>query len=170
MLEDTSYLYLAGTLGICILLTNLWLDYTTPNVTSSICPRNITVPHLPLQLKSIPAVGPSGRFTSFLGVYRYLKNGQAVIQEGVEKYKSAIFRIPMVDKWAVIVSENKSIDDIRQARDEDLSFYDAVNDVRSHYPSPSAFPLTEGFRSLRVCKLNTSWDAISLIITIMSML
>ncbi|KAF4600637.1 hypothetical protein EYR38_005280 [Pleurotus pulmonarius] len=109
MLEDTPYLYLAGA-GICILLTNLWLDYTTPN------------------LKSIPTVGPSGRLTSFLGVYRYLKNGQAVIQEGVEKYKSAIFRIPMVDKWAVIVSESKSIDDIRQARDEDLSFYDAVND------------------------------------------
>ncbi|KAF9486888.1 cytochrome P450 [Pleurotus eryngii] len=109
MFEDTPYLYLAGA-GICILLTNLWLDYTTPN------------------LKSIPAVGPSGHLTSFLGVYRYLKNGQAVIQEGVEKYKSAIFRIPMVDKWAVIVSDSKSIDDIRQARDEDLSFYDATND------------------------------------------
>lgn len=59
-----------------------------------------------------------------------------------------MFRIPTLDKWIVVLrsvswysprcllqlialetSGSKLIDDIRRAREEDLSFYDAVGDV-----------------------------------------
>ncbi|KAF7352018.1 Cytochrome P450 [Mycena venus] len=72
-------------------------------------------------LNSIPAVGPSGVFSSYLGAYAYLRNAPKVVQEGYNKYKSSVFRVPYYDKWVVVVSSPQLVHDLRQSRDEDLS-------------------------------------------------
>ncbi|KAF9500193.1 hypothetical protein BDN71DRAFT_1427462 [Pleurotus eryngii] len=73
----------------------------------------------------IPAVGPPGRWISYWGVHRFLKDGQATVQEGVEKYKNAV---PFMVKWIVVISDPKLINNVRQARDE-LTFYKAVDEI-----------------------------------------
>ncbi|KAJ7458519.1 cytochrome P450 [Mycena latifolia] len=72
-------------------------------------------------LEFIPAMGPSGIFTSYLGAHAYLRNAPQIIQEGYNKYKSGVFRVPYWDKWVVVVSSPSLVHDLRQSRDEDLS-------------------------------------------------
>lgn len=42
-----------------------------------------------------------------------------------------MFKVPFIDKWMVVVSGSKLIDDIRRAPDEQLSFLDAINEARN---------------------------------------
>ncbi|KAJ7162735.1 cytochrome P450 [Mycena crocata] len=72
-------------------------------------------------LRSIPAIGPSGFFSSYLGAHAYLRNAPKIVQEGYNKYKSSVFRVPYWDKWVVVVSSPQLVHDLRQSRDEDLS-------------------------------------------------
>lgn len=58
-----------------------------------------------------------------------------MVQEGVRKYQSAVFRVPFMDKWIVVISDPRLINDVRQARDDELSFYKAVDEVRFMSPS-----------------------------------
>ncbi|KAJ7143757.1 cytochrome P450 [Mycena epipterygia] len=65
-------------------------------------------------------MGPSGNISSFIGALDYLHNAPRIIQEGYNKHKS-IFRVPYPDRWVVVLSAPELIDDLRKARDEDLS-------------------------------------------------
>ncbi|KAL0949829.1 hypothetical protein HGRIS_009864 [Hohenbuehelia grisea] len=81
------------------------------------------------QLNHIPAVGHSGRFTSFLSALKFLADAKGVLLEGVEKYKGAPFKVAFLNKWMVIVSDQKMIDEIRQGREEELSFHAATDEA-----------------------------------------
>ncbi|KAJ6555170.1 cytochrome P450 [Mycena vulgaris] len=72
------------------------------------------------KLDSIPAMGPSGRISSYRGALNYLRNAPKIIQEGYNKHKS-IFRVPYLDRWVVVLSTPELIDDMRKAHDDDLS-------------------------------------------------
>ncbi|KAJ6604022.1 cytochrome P450 [Mycena sp. CBHHK59/15] len=72
-------------------------------------------------LHSIPAMGPTGMFSSYIGAYDYLHNAPRMVQEGYNQYKSSMFRVPYLDKWVVVVSSPELINDLRLSRDEDLS-------------------------------------------------
>ncbi|KAF7342895.1 Cytochrome P450 [Mycena sanguinolenta] len=72
-------------------------------------------------LSSIPAMGPTGLFSSYIGAYDYLRNAPKVVQQGYNKYKSSVFRVPYYDKWVVVVSSPQLVNDLRQSKDEDLS-------------------------------------------------
>ncbi|KAJ7246815.1 cytochrome P450 [Mycena haematopus] len=72
-------------------------------------------------LSAIPAMGPTGLFSSYVGAYAYLCNAPKIVQEGYNKYKSSVFRVPYYDKWVVVVSSPQLVNDLRQSRDEDLS-------------------------------------------------
>ncbi|KAF4574541.1 hypothetical protein EYR36_005885 [Pleurotus pulmonarius] len=106
---DTLCLYLAAA-AACVLVS-VWLDSTTPN------------------LAHIPAIGPTGRWAWYSGARRFLKDGQEMIQEGVEKYKKAVFRVPFMDRWIVIINDPGMIDDVRQAQDDELCFQTAIQEI-----------------------------------------
>ncbi|KAJ7457533.1 cytochrome P450 [Mycena galericulata] len=74
-----------------------------------------------LSLDFIPAMGPTGTFSSYFGAHAYLRNAPKIVQEGYNNYKSSIFRVPYWDKWVVVVSSPELVHELRQSRDEDLS-------------------------------------------------
>ncbi|KAJ6567200.1 cytochrome P450 [Mycena vulgaris] len=78
-------------------------------------------------LDSIPAVGPSGIFSSYVGAYRYLRYGKDMIQEGYEKYR--VFRVPLIHRWDVIVSGSKLVEELRASKEEELSIREAFNEI-----------------------------------------
>ncbi|KAJ7708351.1 cytochrome P450 [Mycena rosella] len=65
-------------------------------------------------------MGPSGPISSYRGALKYIRNAPKIIQEGYNKHKS-IFRVPYLDRWVVVLSAPKLIEDLRTAHDEDLS-------------------------------------------------
>ncbi|KZT39045.1 cytochrome P450 [Sistotremastrum suecicum HHB10207 ss-3] len=78
----------------------------------------------------VPAVGPTGILTSYLGAIRYFRKGDEVLQEGYDKYsKGGIFKVPDFSKWTVIVSSSELLEELRKAPDDQLSFEDAMNDM-----------------------------------------
>ena len=128
-MDNNAYAATLVALLAIVFLVNKWLDYTTPNV----CPVSgvlSLLQHLMmLQLSATPAIGSTGKLSSFLSAHRFVHNGHDMIQEGIRKYGPAAFRVPMADKWMVILSEKSQINDIRQAREDEISFYHAVGQV-----------------------------------------
>ncbi|KAJ7250589.1 cytochrome P450 [Mycena rebaudengoi] len=80
-------------------------------------------------LAHIPAFGPSGRLTSYLGSYLFLKNACDVVQDEVDKHPAGMFRVPFLDHWEVVLSGTQLINELSKASDDDLSVIDAVADV-----------------------------------------
>ncbi|KAF7368811.1 Cytochrome P450 [Mycena venus] len=71
-------------------------------------------------LDYIPAMGPSRPIPSYRGALDYLRDAPRIIQAGYNQHKS-IFRVPYLDKWVVVLCSPELINDLRKAREEDLS-------------------------------------------------
>ncbi|KAG7449769.1 cytochrome P450 [Guyanagaster necrorhizus] len=82
-----------------------------------------------VKLKAIPTVGPSGFISSWIGAFRFLFHGREIIQEGYSKYRGSAFKVPLVDRWMVIVSGDQHIDDMRKALPDHLSFLDEIENT-----------------------------------------
>ncbi|KAJ7695419.1 cytochrome P450 [Mycena rosella] len=80
-------------------------------------------------LRHIPAFGPQGRLTSYIGSYRFLSNACGVVAEEVNKHPAGMFRVPFLDHWEVVVSGTQLVNELSKASDDDLSVIDAVADV-----------------------------------------
>lgn len=99
-----------------------------------------------VQLKHIPAIGPSLPLLSYIGAFKFVRHAQGVLQEGYDKVRSMtlqrrtslssfhlqykIFRVAMINRWLVIVSGAQMNEELRKFPDEEMSFVDAVEDVR----------------------------------------
>ncbi|KAK0434275.1 cytochrome P450 [Desarmillaria tabescens] len=81
------------------------------------------------KLKHIPTMGSSGLITSWIDAFKFIFHGKEIIQEGYTKYYGSAFKVPLIDKWMVVVSGAEKIDDIRESTLEQLSFLDATVDV-----------------------------------------
>ncbi|KAK0448940.1 cytochrome P450 [Desarmillaria tabescens] len=81
------------------------------------------------KLKHIPTVGSSGLITSWIDAFKYIFHGKEIIQEGYAKYYGSTFKVPLIDKWMVVVSGAEKIDDIRKSTLEQLSSLDATIDL-----------------------------------------
>ncbi|KAG2085392.1 cytochrome P450 [Suillus discolor] len=81
------------------------------------------------ELNVIPAVGPSGAISSWLGVVRFINNAPAMVQEGYEKHKGGIFRVPLFDKWVVVLTGPRLIEELRKVPEDELSFDHAIRDL-----------------------------------------
>ncbi|KAJ6539016.1 cytochrome P450 [Mycena capillaripes] len=79
------------------------------------------------KLTSIPAIGPSGFLSSYVGAYRYLLYGKVMIQEGHEKYR--VFRVPLIHRWDVIISGRELVEELRASKEEELSIREAFNEI-----------------------------------------
>ncbi|KAG5644943.1 hypothetical protein DXG03_007408 [Asterophora parasitica] len=78
-----------------------------------------------LQLNKIPTIGPSGILTSYLGAYKVLFNARDMIQEGYSKYRGGIFKVPGISSWIIVVSGPKLVDELRKAKDAEISLHEA---------------------------------------------
>jgi len=105
-----------------------------------------------VQLDAFPTVGcsfgPSGCFSSFyLGALRFLVDAPGVLQEGYEKvccvlhafrlgndvplkYGNKPFKVATMLRWTVVFSDPQRMAEIANAAEEDLSFREAIKDVR----------------------------------------
>ncbi|KAJ7233059.1 cytochrome P450 [Mycena rebaudengoi] len=79
-------------------------------------------------LDVVPTVGPSGSVLSYIGAFRYIFRAKEMFQEGYERYPSGIFRVPVIDRWSVLVSGKQFIEDVANAKEEDLSFHQSTNE------------------------------------------
>ncbi|TRM67710.1 cytochrome P450 [Schizophyllum amplum] len=77
------------------------------------------------ELSAIPIIGPSGWFASCQGARVFEKHAYKMVQEGVKKYPGQMFRVPRMG-WTVVVSGRRMINELRAARDTDLSLDKSV--------------------------------------------
>ncbi|KAJ7589668.1 cytochrome P450 [Mycena floridula] len=73
------------------------------------------------RLRAIPAIGPPSLFSSFFVLDRLINDIGPYLEEGYRKNRGSAFKIGLGDRWAVIVSGSRMIEDIRRAPDDQLS-------------------------------------------------
>ncbi|CCL98543.1 uncharacterized protein FIBRA_00543 [Fibroporia radiculosa] len=83
-------------------------------------------------LYSIPAVGPSWPLISYLGAFKFARHAREMLQEGYDKYKGSVFRISMLDRWAVIFCGTAMNEELQKLPDDQMSFLGAVEEVVQH--------------------------------------
>ncbi|KAF8637691.1 hypothetical protein AX16_010766 [Volvariella volvacea WC 439] len=77
-------------------------------------------------LNTIPALGYSGVLTSYITALQSIFNLKTMVQEALPKFNGSPFRVPMIQKWMVVVSTPQLIDEFRKAPDDVLSFHEAA--------------------------------------------
>ncbi|KAH8828909.1 cytochrome P450 [Flagelloscypha sp. PMI_526] len=80
-------------------------------------------------LTDIPTVGPSGFFTTFFAMKRYLKAPEEFLQEGYSKFPNVAFKLYTMDGWIVVASGEDRVADLRKVRDDVLSFGHSMEDL-----------------------------------------
>ncbi|KAF8574248.1 cytochrome P450 [Ramaria rubella] len=88
---------------------------------------------------SIPAIGRTGALSSYLDAIRFIRQGHVMLMEGYNKYKPGVFRLPDMNRWHILVSDQKHIDELRKAPDDVLSLDAATEDFLavSHLAGPT---------------------------------
>ncbi|KAK7686504.1 hypothetical protein QCA50_010102 [Cerrena zonata] len=81
-----------------------------------------------LGLAHIPTIGPSVPLLSYFGAYRFVHEAKDMLNEGYAKYKGGVFKIARADRWLVIVTGRRLIDEVRMMPEDKMSFRDAVDD------------------------------------------
>ncbi|KAH7930529.1 cytochrome P450 [Leucogyrophana mollusca] len=80
-------------------------------------------------LNAIPTIGPSGRISSCFSAIKFIFHAQSMVQEGYKKYKGGVFKVPMLDRWLVVMTGPQLVDALRKVPDEELSFDHAMQDL-----------------------------------------
>ncbi|KAM5535873.1 hypothetical protein V8D89_010491 [Ganoderma adspersum] len=107
--EDPQALILAGVAILAVLYVVRW--QTDP-------------------LRSIPTVGgPSAPGLALFTGLKFVRNGRKVMTEGYKKYYGTPFKIAQLDKWLVVVSGQKLVDELWRAPDTKLSTPAAIQDT-----------------------------------------
>ena len=101
-----------------------------PNVRAKGSQASAVIMLIDRQYSGIPVVGASGALSSYAGARTFQQHAKEIIQEGVEKYPGSVFRVPTMDGWMVVVSGHQLVDELRAAREDELSFREAVEEVR----------------------------------------
>lgn len=81
------------------------------------------------ELSAIPAIGPSGAISSWLGAVRFIKDASTMVQEGYQKHKGGMFRVPLIDRWVVVLTGPRLIEELRKVPKDELSFDHAMRDL-----------------------------------------
>ncbi|KIJ21175.1 hypothetical protein PAXINDRAFT_65823 [Paxillus involutus ATCC 200175] len=79
-------------------------------------------------LDAIPTVGSSTWLGSWWVAIKGLAKAADVIQEGYEKHKGTLFKVPGLYRWTVVVSGPQFLEDMNKASEDELSFMEAAND------------------------------------------
>ncbi|KAK0448923.1 cytochrome P450 [Desarmillaria tabescens] len=79
--------------------------------------------------KGIPTVGSSRFIASWKDALKFHFPSKEIIEEGYRKYYGSVFKVPLLDKWIIVVSGAEKIDEIRKSSPEQLSSLDATSDL-----------------------------------------
>ncbi|KAK7441541.1 hypothetical protein VKT23_016534 [Stygiomarasmius scandens] len=86
-----------------------------------------------MRLRHIPTVGPTDPLNQYYGSH-FVNHARQMIQEGYDKYQGRAFKVRMPDRWAVMITGQDMLNDIKKASDDYLSFHEAGRDiVRADY-------------------------------------
>ncbi|KAI0360978.1 cytochrome P450 [Trametes cingulata] len=81
-------------------------------------------------LHAIPTVGGSSLpILSYFAAREFMHNSRKVLEEGYRKYRGSAFKVPMLDRWVVVVSGAEMVQELKNRPDEELSFQEDVADV-----------------------------------------
>ncbi|KAK0460648.1 cytochrome P450 [Desarmillaria tabescens] len=72
------------------------------------------------KLKSIPTAGSSGIIGSWIDAFRFISHAKEIVEEGQRMY-GTVFKVPLLDRWTVVVSGAEKINDLRKASVDQLS-------------------------------------------------
>ncbi|KAJ7574537.1 cytochrome P450 [Mycena floridula] len=82
------------------------------------------------QLTTIPTIPESaGIITSWFGAFRAITGAHKMVEEGYRKYHGRVFKIPTIIGWKIVISGPKLIEELRLAKDDQLSFQEAVAEL-----------------------------------------
>ncbi|KIJ21932.1 hypothetical protein PAXINDRAFT_165267 [Paxillus involutus ATCC 200175] len=81
------------------------------------------------KLDDIPAVGPSGHLSSYYGAAKFILHARTMIQDGYDLHNNKFFKVPMMDRWMVVMSGPKLVEEFRKIPDDKLSFDHAMQDL-----------------------------------------
>ncbi|KAH0838159.1 cytochrome P450 [Lanmaoa asiatica] len=82
-----------------------------------------------VQLDDIPSVGPSSPFLSYYGAAKFVLHARSMVQQGYDLYKDKFFRVPMMDRWVVVLTGPELVEELRKIPDDKLSFDHAMRDI-----------------------------------------
>ncbi|EPQ50638.1 cytochrome P450 [Gloeophyllum trabeum ATCC 11539] len=77
-------------------------------------------------LDGVPAVGSTNPILSWVGAFQSLTDSRTILQEGYNKYRGGLFRVPRFDGWTVYVTSPVLVEELRKAPDDVLSFSEAT--------------------------------------------
>ncbi|RDX42957.1 cytochrome P450 [Lentinus brumalis] len=81
-------------------------------------------------LNAIPTLGGSSLpGLSYFAAFNFMRNTKQILNEGYSKFYNGTYKVAMADKWLVVVSGPKMIDELRRRPDEELSFIASVDDT-----------------------------------------
>lgn len=81
-------------------------------------------------LDRIPTVGgPSDPILSYIGAFRFFTGARDLVQQGYSQFKGGVFKIARIDRWLVVVTGPKFMEEFRTAPDDVLSFTAATTDT-----------------------------------------
>ncbi|TFK56600.1 cytochrome P450 [Heliocybe sulcata] len=81
-------------------------------------------------LDRIPTVGgPSEPIVSYIGAFRFVRGARDLVHQGYSRYRGGVFKIARPDRWLVVVTGPKLMEEFRMAPDDVLSFVEATNDT-----------------------------------------
>ncbi|EDR00469.1 uncharacterized protein LACBIDRAFT_255302, partial [Laccaria bicolor S238N-H82] len=78
---------------------------------------------------NVPAVGCEGFLASYWSAFQFIRKANVILQEGYQKHKNGVFKIPLVDRWLVVVTGDQLLDNLRTAPESVLSMWDAMLDL-----------------------------------------
>ncbi|KAJ7575400.1 cytochrome P450 [Mycena floridula] len=79
------------------------------------------------RLAAIPSMlESSGIIASWFGAFRALSEAHIMAEEGYRKYHGRPFKILTLTSWKIVIGSQQLIDELRSAKDDQLSFQEAV--------------------------------------------
>ncbi|PAV19648.1 cytochrome P450 [Pyrrhoderma noxium] len=109
---NQQHVVLAACLCLALVSTKHFLDVRKRNV-------------------NVPIEGTSGgaSIDYYQGAYAFLKNARQTLLEGYKKYNYGTFKVPIIERWLVVINKPELIEEIRKAPDDVFSFLEASKEL-----------------------------------------
>ncbi|KAM5539657.1 hypothetical protein V8D89_006766 [Ganoderma adspersum] len=114
--------------------------------------RNLQDP----QLRSIPTLkGSSFPGLALYTALQFARRPRVLLNEGYVKYHNSTFKLPLLDKWVVVVCGTKMIEEVGKRPDDELSAYDGIREfTQVAYTSGREMLADSGHESRTIIKEN----------------
>nr|BAL05133.1 cytochrome P450 [Phanerodontia chrysosporium] len=85
----------------------------------------------PFNLHHIPTVGGSSiPLISHRGVRKYMRDAKGVLQDGYKLHKGKAFKVALTDRWLVVITGKRLVDELQKMPEDVASFVGAVADFQ----------------------------------------